>query len=100
MGYPFLPLPYRDMFLVHSVQIHPASGRIPVSGEFRFFINERLYGTAFAEHPVLTFCKGQEDVTEFGLLIPSGNTARVDVSDWAPDGGTLSVTGLMLREIC
>jgi hypothetical protein len=73
-----------------------------VCGYFRLIVGEKQYGEAPADHPVLTFCKGQEDVTEFGLLVPSCQNFRVILSeDYSPSQRyTLTVTGLMLREIC
>ena len=101
--HPFKSLPAHHNFLVQSVQIAPADGGIVTCGEFRFFINETLYGTAYCNNPILSFCKGQEDVTDFGLLVPGCNNARVDISDWwgMHDARyTIAVTGLLLREIC
>ena len=91
-------LPWPKKILIQSVSVDP----IGMCGHFAIVIGEKTYGKAPADHPVLTFCKGQEDVTEFGLLVPSCQSFHVAFSqDYFPvQQYTLSVTGLLLREIC
>jgi hypothetical protein len=91
-------LPWPKKFLIQSVSVDP----VGVYGHFSLIVGEKSYGEAPADHPVLTFCKRQEDVTEFGLLVPSCQSFRVTLSeDYSPlQRYTLTVTGLLLREIC